>query len=378
MPRGWCAHPVDPRPRRVRQPEWGTRYTARVYRALRRLLFALPPEAAHRLALQAVRAWGAVAPAARGGTPVRAMGLDFPNRIGLAAGLDKDAVAVRGFAGLGFGFVEIGTVTPRPQAGNPRPRLFRSVPDGAFINRMGFNSAGLPAVCERLDRLRRRPLATPLGVNIGKNRDTPLAGASDDYRRCLLALHPYADYVVVNLSSPNTPGLRQLQAAPVAASLLETLAGERDRLDAATGRRVPLAVKVAPDLDTAGLRDVADVARAAGVDAVVAANTTVTRPASLARGFAALEGGLSGVPLAPLAVRAVEVLRDALGPDVVLIGTGGIHDVATARAMFDAGADLLQLYTGFVFEGPRLVRQLRVVPRCVRAAAPREDASPRA
>ncbi len=369
---------MDPRPRRVRQPERGTRYTARVYRVLRRLLFALPPEAAHRLALQAVRAWGAVAPAARGGTPVRAMGLDFPNRIGLAAGLDKDAVAVRGFAGLGFGFVEIGTVTPRPQAGNPRPRLFRSVPDGAFINRMGFNSAGLPAVCERLDRLRRRPLATPLGVNIGKNRDTPLAQASDDYRRCLLALHPYADYVVVNLSSPNTPGLRQLQAAPAAASLLETLAGERDRLDAATGRRVPLAVKVAPDLDTAGLRDVADVARAAGVDAVIAANTTVTRPASLARGFAALEGGLSGVPLAPLAVRAVEVLRDALGPDVVLIGTGGIHDVATARAMFDAGADLLQLYTGFVFEGPRLVRQLRVVPRRVRAAAPREDASPRA
>ncbi|MDE0350822.1 MAG: quinone-dependent dihydroorotate dehydrogenase [Gammaproteobacteria bacterium] len=329
-----------------------------MYRVLRRLLFALPPELAHGLALRTMQAWGALPGAARRDAPVRAMGLSFANRIGLAAGLDKDAIAVRGFARLGFGFLEVGTVTPRPQPGNPRPRLFRSAADGALINRMGFNSAGSAAVSRRLARLRRRGLAVPVGVNIGKNRDTPLARAVDDYLLCLRAVHPHADYVVVNVSSPNTPGLRGLQDAPAAAALLGALVRERDALDAASGHRLPLAVKVAPDLDVAGLGELAAVTRDAGLDAVVATNTTLTRPPGLASDFARQAGGLSGVPLNARAVEVVGALRDALGPEITLIGVGGIHDVGTARAMLDAGADLLQVYTGLIFEGPGLVGEL--------------------
>ena len=286
------------------------------------------------------------------------MGLSLVNRIGLAAGLDKDAIAVRGFARLGFGFVEVGTVTPRPQRGNPRPRLFRSAADAALINRMGFNSAGSAVVGRRLERLRRRGPGVPVGVNIGKNRDTPLSRAVDDYLLCLRTVHPHADYVVVNVSSPNTPGLRGLQDAPAASVLLNAVARERDALDAASGRRLPLAVKVAPDLDATGLRELAAVARDAGLEAVVATNTTLTRPSGLASDFARQAGGLSGAPLNPRAVEVVRTLRDALGPGITLVGVGGIHDVATARAMFDAGADLLQVYTGLVFEGPALVGEL--------------------
>ena len=339
-----------------------TGYTRCVYRVLRRLLFALPPELAHGLALRTMQAWGALPGGGQRDAPVRAMGLSLANRIGLAAGLDKDAIAVRGFARLGFGFVEVGTVTPRPQPGNPRPRLFRSAVDGALVNRMGFNSAGSAVVSRRLERLRRRGpgvrLGTKIGVNIGKNRDTPLPRAVDDYLCCLRAVHPHADYVVVNVSSPNTPGLRGLQDAPAAAALLGALVRERDALAAASGRRLPLAVKVAPDLDAAGLRALAAVVRDAGLDAVVATNTTLARPPGLASDFARQAGGLSGVPLHARAVEVVGALRDALGPDVTLVGVGGIHDIATARAMLDAGADLLQIYTGLVFEGPGLVARL--------------------
>ena len=329
-----------------------------MYRVLRRLLFALPPELAHGLALRTMQAWGALPGGGEPETPVRAMGLSFANRIGLAAGLDKDAIAVRGFARLGFGFVEVGTVTPRSQPGNPRPRLFRSPADGALINRMGFNSAGSAVVSRRLERLRRRGPGVPVGVNIGKNRDTPLSRAVDDYLLCLRAVHPHADYVVVNVSSPNTPGLRGLQDAPAASALLTAVARERDALDTASGRRVPLAVKVAPDLDAAGLGELAAVVRDAGLDAVVATNTTLMRAPGLAPEFARQAGGLSGAPLNPRAVEVVGALRDALGSRMTLVGVGGIHDVATARAMFEAGADLVQVYTGLVFEGPGLVGQL--------------------
>ena len=287
------------------------------------------------------------------------MGLDFPNRVGLAAGLDKDAVAVRGFARLGFGFVEVGTVTPRPQPGNPKPRLFRSVPDSALINRMGFNSDGMNAVRQRLVRLRKRPLRTLVGVNIGKNRDTPLAGALDDFRAVLAAVHDLADYVTVNISSPNTPGLRDLQASDAAQRLLTALRRERDALGQASGRRVPLAVKIAPDLDASRMRDVGAVVKETGIDAVVAGNTTLSRPAGLDPSFARQPGGLSGAPLAALALESIAVLREALGEEVPIIGTGGILDPEAGCAMRRAGADLIQIYTGLIFAGPALVRALR-------------------
>ncbi len=331
-----------------------------MFSVIRRLLFLLPPEAAHRLALTVLRSWGEAAPApSAGAKPARVMGLDFPNRVGLAAGLDKDALAVRGFARLGFGFVEVGTVTPLPQPGNPKPRLFRSATDRALINRMGFNSDGMRAVRQRLVHLRERPLRTLVGVNIGKNRDTPLADALDDYRKGLAAVHDLADYVTVNISSPNTPGLRDLQAGDAAGRLLAALRRERDALGEAFGRRVALAVKIAPDLDTNGLRDVAAVVRETGIDAVVAGNTTLSRPAGLDPVFAKEQGGLSGAPLASRALETVSALRELLGGEVPIIGVGGILDPETGCAMRRAGADLLQIYTGLIFAGPALVRALR-------------------
>ena len=328
-----------------------------MYPLIRPFLFAFPPEVAHRIALQAMRAWGRGAPLHGGGETIRVMGLPFRNRVGLAAGFDKDAVAVRGLAGLGFGFIEVGTVTPRPQPGNPRPRLFRSTPDRAVINRMGFNSSGLDAMRGRLARLRERPLPAVLGVNVGINRDTPIARAADDYRRGIATLYPYADYLAVNLSSPNTPGLRSLQTAGTA-GLLMKLNRERKALAEATGRRVPLVVKVSPDLDEAGLRAVAETLLQADMDGVIATNTTIARPAGLPPSFAGEAGGLSGAPLAPLAIAAVATLRDCLGPAFPIIGAGGICDPGIGRAMLDAGADLLQVYTGLIFEGPALIRAL--------------------
>ena len=282
-------------------------------------------------------------------------GLAFPNRIGVAAGLDKNAVAVGGLARLGFGFVEVGTVTPRPQSGNPRPRLFRLTEDRALINRLGFNSLGMHAVAANLARLRRHA-RIPIGVNIGKNRDTPTQEAHRDYLACLAALHELADYVTINLSSPNTPGLRDLQAPASAAALVSSLVTERDRL--ASGRPLPLLVKVAPDLAPEDLDATAIAARDAGADGFVAVNTTLSRPASLRSRHASQSGGLSGRPLFTLAVETVRRLRAAVGPEPLLIGVGGVADASAVEAMRAAGADLVQVYTQLVYRGPRLVREL--------------------
>ena len=332
-----------------------------IYAALRPLLFALPPEFAHKLALGALKAFGALpatTPAA--GSSIEFLGLSFPNRIGLAAGLDKDATATAGLAKLGFGFLEVGTVTPRPQPGNPKPRLFRLNEDLALVNRMGFNSAGAAAVAANLRRM-RGCIDVPVGVNIGKNRDTPLGAAAADYRACLAAVYDAADYVVVNLSSPNTPGLRDLQAADAAGALVAELAAERERLAGdhpGTTPKLPLFVKIAPDLAPDELEATVVEALRAGADGFVATNTTVSRPVWLRSKRAAEEGGLSGRPLFAPALEAVRRARAAVGKGPVIIGVGGIASVADAHAMFEAGADLVQVYSALVFQGPALVRRL--------------------
>ena len=331
-----------------------------LYRAVRPLLFALDPEAAHDFSLKsldALNCLGAVslAAAALPHIPVRVLGLDFPNPVGLAAGLDKDGEHVDALAALGFGFLEIGAVTPRPQPGNPKPRVFRLPEAEALINRLGFNSRGLDAVVENLRRSRYRGI---LGVNIGKNFDTPNERASEDYLACLRKLHPYASFVTVNVSSPNTKNLRNLQQPGELDLLLAALGAERDRLAERHGRRVPLAVKIAPDLDDAGIEAVAGCVASRGIDAVIATNTTLSREGVEHLPASREPGGLSGAPLKARATAVVARLRRALPAKVAIIGVGGIASAADAREKLDAGADLVQLYTALVYRGPGLVGEI--------------------
>ena len=283
------------------------------------------------------------------------MGLRFPNSVGLAAGFDKSGHYVDALAQLGFGFIEVGTVTPRAQPGNPPPNLFRLVEDRALINRMGFNNDGVEAAVRRLQKRRYRGIC---GVNIGKNFDTPLEKATDDYLACLRAVYATADYVTVNISSPNTPGLRDLQGEESLDQLLTELVNARETLSGIHRKRVPLLVKIAPDLDEPGLLSICRVLSRSGVDGVVATNTTTARPASLRSAHARESGGLSGAPLHAASVNVIEFLRARLGPAFPIIGVGGISSVEMARATRSAGANLIQLYTGLIYEGPRLVRRL--------------------
>ena len=287
--------------------------------------------------------------------PVRVMGLDFPNPVGLAAGLDKNGEHIDGLAALGFGFVEVGAVTPRPQPGNPRPRLFRLPEAEALINRLGFNNDGVEVLTENIRRSRYRGI---LGVNVGKNFDTPNERAHEDYIACLRKVYAHASFVTANISSPNTKDLRSLQRAGRLDALLGALAAERDSLAEQYGKRVPLAVKVAPDLDELGIEAIADRVAARGIDAVIATNTTVSREGvgHLPAGREA--GGLSGAPLKALATAVVAKLRRALPASVAIIGVGGIASAADAREKLDAGADLVQLYTALVYRGPGLVGEI--------------------
>ena len=333
---------------------------ADVYRLLRPFLFALPPETAHALALAVLRRPALIPRATRPTSPALLGGVRFPNRLGVAAGLDKDAVAVRGLAKLGFGFVEVGTVTPRPQPGNPKPRLYRLAADEALINRMGFNSAGASAVAARLRRYRAEPADghVPVGVNIGKNRATPLAEAEDDYLACFEALYGLADFVTMNISSPNTPGLADLQTRTAARALTAALATARKRLTPAGSQSKPLLVKVSPDLPGDDLEAAATAALEGGADGLVAVNTTLARPPTLRGKHAAQAGGLSGAPLRTLALDAVRRLRRCVGDGPILIGVGGVTSAADMRAMRDAGADLVQVYTSLVYRGFGLPRRL--------------------
>jgi len=321
-------------------------------------LFCLPPEVAHDLSMTSLAAYGGLPLSIRpvAGRAQQLFGLHFANPLGLAAGLDKDAVAVTGLARLGFGFVEVGTVTPKPQPGNPQPRLYRLTQDQAVINRMGFNNAGLTAMVPRLQRLRERQQLpnTRLGVNIGKNKDTALAAAASDYLQCFRAVAPYADYVTVNLSSPNTPGLRTLQGPEALRQLLSPL---KELQQSRADMNVPMLVKIAPDLAVADIDDIARTLLELQVDGVIATNTTLSRP-ELRSVHAAQAGGLSGKPLAPLARQVVGQLHRTLAGRLPIIGVGGVSDLDSALGLRAAGASLVQLYTGFLYGGPPLVRQL--------------------
>ncbi len=329
-----------------------------LYEFARPFLFALDAETAHDLTLASLRTAHAlhlpVACAAAAGKPVRVMGLEFPNRIGLAAGLDKNGECIEGLAALGFGHIEVGTVTPRPQPGNPKPRLFRLPERQAIINRMGFNNHGVDAL---VANVRRSAYQGILGINIGKNFDTPIERAADDYLACLRKVYPHAGYVTVNISSPNTKNLRQLQGESELDALLGALKREQAALAQQHGRHVPLALKIAPDLDEAQLQSIADALRRHRIDAAIATNTTISREGVEHLAYADEAGGLSGAPVFEKATTVLGTLSRTLGNEISLIGVGGVMNGKSAHAKLEAGAQLVQLYTGLIYRGPALVKE---------------------
>lgn len=336
-----------------------------MYQRLRPLLFYLDAEFSHDLIMQGcslisrsalLSRWlGAFRNVPCRNLPVEAMGIRFPNPLGLAAGLDKHARAINTFDRLGFGFIEAGTVTPLPQAGNPRPRLFRLTDHQGLINRMGFNSVGIQAFRRNLRNRRSRAV---LGVNIGKNAGTPVSRSAEDYLHCLRSIHDCADYVAVNISSPNTANLRSLQQADVLEPFLAELTRERRILADKTGHRTPLAVKIAPDLDPKQVETIADLARKHRVDGIIATNTTVSRDGIREHVLAGEPGGISGHPLRERSTRIVDLLYRNLQDEIPIIGVGGIADPASALEKLQAGARLIQIYTGLVYHGPALITRI--------------------
>jgi dihydroorotate dehydrogenase len=327
------------------------------YIFIRPALFALDAEQAHDLTLRGLAMAGKVPcfdSVPTRSNPVEVMGLQFPNRIGLAAGLDKNAVAVDGLGRLGFGFIEVGTVTPRAQPGNPLPRLFRLPEQQAIINRMGFNNAGVDALVARLKRIRYRGI---LGINIGKNFDTPLERAADDYLLCLDKVYPFAGYVTVNISSPNTRNLRQLQDDAALNQLLSLLKTRQTQLAEQYGRYVPLALKIAPDLEIEQITHIADALRRHRIDAVIATNTTLSRAGVETSTLAGEAGGLSGAPLFEQSTHVVRQFAQALAGELPIIAAGGVTSGKQACAKLAAGAALVQIYSGLIYRGPALVRE---------------------
>lgn len=331
-----------------------------LYRQIaRRILFGMDPEDAHlrtmRLLSIGSPAFSLAAPMLRVADPrlgVSAFGLDFPNPVGLAAGLDKHAEAVGAWPRIGLGFVELGTVTPRPQSGNPRPRLFRLVEDRALVNRMGFNSAGAQAVAAHLARAGRPGI--PVGINVGKNRDTPNDTAAEDYRSAIRTLLPHADYFVINVSSPNTAGLRDLQRPAAIRDLIATAIAAARRED---GHRVPVLVKISPDQDDAALQDTVDAIRTSGADGIIATNTTVSRE-GLRSAHAGETGGLSGAPVRQRANAVCRRIYEATGGSLPIVGVGGIFSADDAYERIRSGATLVQIYTALIYEGPALVARI--------------------
>jgi dihydroorotate dehydrogenase len=329
-----------------------------MYGLAKPLLFHLDAETAHGVGLRAIETayrlgLNPLLASKPKPLPRKLLGLDFANPVGLAAGLDKNAAYVDALASLGFGFIEVGTITPRAQAGNPKPRMFRLPQQLAVINRLGFNNGGLPALQANLERTR---FAGVLGINIGKNKDTPNAQALDDYLTCLRAVYARASYVTVNISSPNTQGLRDLQQLEALTRLLGGLREAQAQLVTQHRKATPMLVKVAPDLSESDLDDIATVVHETGFEGVIASNTTITRP-NLAGAFASEAGGLSGAPLLTLANLTLAKLRARLRPDVVLIGVGGITRGQDAVEKIAAGAELVQFYSGMIYRGPALIAE---------------------
>ncbi|WP_324780494.1 quinone-dependent dihydroorotate dehydrogenase [Thiobacillus sedimenti] len=335
-----------------------------LYPLLRPALFSLDPETAHGLTLSGLdlaRRLGLLALLPRTqGRPARVMGIDFPNAVGLAAGLDKDGAHIDALAALGFGFLEIGTVTPRAQPGNPRPRLFRLPRAEAIINRMGFNNRGVDNLVRNVEASAFKGV---LGINIGKNKDTPNEHAVDDYLACLDKVYAHASYVTVNISSPNTQNLRELQRDEALDALLSAIKLRQSELAQRHGRYVPVALKIAPDLDDAQIAAIAALLMMHRIDAVIATNTTIARDAVAGLPHAEETGGLSGAPVRAASTRVIRELARHLKGEVPIIGVGGILSADDAQEKIDAGASLVQLYSGLIYRGPALVRE------CVRRLA---------
>ena len=326
-----------------------------MYALARPLLFALDPETAHELTLWSLHHFGGVLPhKAVQGQPVEVMGLKFPNRIGLAAGLDKNGEAIDALASFGFGHLEVGTVTPRPQPGNPKPRMFRLPEARAIINRMGFNNHGVDNLLANVRASRFKGI---LGINIGKNFDTPIERAADDYLACLDKVYPHAGYVTVNISSPNTKNLRQLQGASELDALLGALKARQTALADQHGRYVPVALKIAPDVDEDQLTDIADALRRHRIDGVIATNTTLSREAVKGMPMATETGGLSGAPLTQRSTEVVAGLARRLEGELPIIAVGGVMTGRDALDKLEAGAALVQIYTGFIYRGPNLITE---------------------
>ncbi len=330
-----------------------------LYRCIRPALFALDPEQAHYLTLNALKradvcGLASLVRQSITADPRTVMGLRFPNPVGLAAGLDKDGAYIDGLSHLGFGFIEVGTVTPRAQPGNPKPRMFRLPEANAVINRMGFNNGGLDAFLSNVKAARYQGI---LGLNIGKNADTPIERATEDYLIGLRGVYEHADYVTVNISSPNTKNLRQLQGANELDALLSALKTEQTKLADQHGRYVPIALKIAPDLDQDQIRNIAETLLRHRFDAVIATNTTLSRDQVKGLQHAEEAGGLSGAPVSDASNTVIHALKQELRDDIPIIGVGGILSGADAQAKINAGAKLVQLYTGLIYKGPALVTE---------------------
>ncbi len=326
-----------------------------MYWLIRKLLFILPPEVAHLLALKLLKlvpkfCFSRIKP-----LPCHCMGLDFPNPVGLAAGLDKNGDYIDALAKLGFGFIEIGTVTPKPQSGNPQPRLFRLSADEALINRMGFNNKGVEYLISQVKKSKYQGI---LGINIGKNAATPIENAAQDYLICMQQVYRYASYIVINISSPNTPDLRNLQFDHYLGRLLSRLKEEQSQLANRYQRYVPLVVKISPDLNEGEISEIANTCLSNKIDAIIATNTTVSRRHDLTDSKVKEGGGLSGKPLQAQSTQIIKILNQAVDHKIPIIGVGGIMDGDDAKQKHDAGASLVQIYTGFIYKGPSLIKDV--------------------